>query len=252
MEDVFQEILKGSPLTGNIQELPGQGSQKKLVMVFLVDTSYSMLGSRIDNVNQTFEDMLPKLRQLQSEVADSFEIQIAILTFGSNAQWLVPPTGVYDYVHTPLEVSGATNYGKMLRTLSEKLTRSGYMPDGKAVAPYIMLMTDGAPTDSGYEKVMEELEDNLWYRHAQRYAVLIGEEAINSQKARKAVQAFVKDPAEGILTAADALEISKTVTAQTIHTLHCMTMRGEPAQTPPDWTFPVMDTEQLTKKNIVF
>ena len=95
---------------------------------------------------------------------------------------------------------------------------------GKIAQPYIMLMTDGKPNDSGYQKVIDELQQNLWYKEAQRYAVLIGEGAINDEKARQAVRAFVTDEQEGIVTAKEAHDIVKVVSAKTIHTITNMTM----------------------------
>ena len=228
MADSLEELLKGSPVTGSINDLPGHAAQKSLLMIFIVDISGSMSGERIDRVNEAFRTMVPTLQQIQTEVNDAFELSIAVLTFGTNAQWIVPPTPIMAYFHEDLRADGGgTQYGTMLRELQSKLSRQAYMAHkGKIAAPYIMLMTDGKPLDSDYETVIQELQNNLWYFHAQRYAVLIGRKAINDAKARSAVQAFVSDAREGIVTAEDAQAIVETVSAKTIHTVRLMTRRG--------------------------
>lgn len=228
MADSLEELLKGSPVTGSISDLPGHAAQKSLLMIFIVDISGSMNGERIDRVNEAFRTMIPTLQQLQTEVNDAFELSIAVLTFGTKAKWIVPPTPIMAYFHEDLLADGGgTQYGTMLRELQSKLSRTEYMAHkGKIAAPYMMLMTDGKPLDADYETVIQELQGNLWYYHAQRYAVLIGRKAINDAKARSAVQAFVTDPKEGIVTAEDAQAIVETVSAKTLHTVRLMTRRG--------------------------
>jgi uncharacterized protein YegL len=45
-----------------------------------------------------------------------------------------------------------------------------------SVAPAIILMSDGEPTDD-YKKGLSELQENKWYKYAIKVAVAIGEDA---------------------------------------------------------------------------
>lgn len=230
MANNFEELLKGQEYLGTMGDMPGKAAQKTLLMIFVVDTSISMEGDRMDHVNQAFQEMVYLLQNFQRDVNDAFELDIAILAFGSKAVWKVPPTPILQYAHVPIAANGGgTNYGNAFRALQEKLTRKEYMAHtGKIAEPYIMMMTDGEPNDSDYGQVLNELEkNNTWYKYAQRYAVLIGETAINNEKSRAAVEAFVTNKTEGIVTAEEAQEIVRVVSAKTIHTIKNMTLRNQ-------------------------
>lgn len=225
MPNNIEELLRGSPLTGSISDMPGRAALKSLLMIFIVDNSGSMSGDRIDKVNDAFRNMVPALQKVQTDVNDAFELSIAVMTFGSTAEWVVSPTPIMEYYHENIDADGGgTDYKRMLEALKEKLTREAFMAhSGKIAAPYIMLMTDGEPNNDHYGTVIDELNKNLWYNQSQRYAVLIGRQAITDRKARAAVESFVTDPSEGIVTAEDAQTIVETVSAKTIHTVRMMT-----------------------------
>ena len=75
---------------------------------------------------------------------------------------------------------------------------------------------------------MDALLENGWFINSQRFAVLIGKDAINSTSARNAVSKFVSNPEEGIINAADAATIAAEVQAKTIHTIQIATKHGVP------------------------
>ncbi len=228
MPNSFEEMLKKAGMEGSIRDMPGVACRKKMLVIFIVDNSGSMSGEKMDKVNAAFRKMVPNMRELQQKVNDAFELQIAVLVFDSNASWKVTPTPILKYEHEEIDsYGGGTSYGKALRELKSKLNENEYMKhNGKVAKPYIMLMTDGKPTDKGYEDVITELERNIWYKNAQRYAVLIGKKAVHDADARAAVKAFVSNETEGIITAEEAAEIVQAVSAQTMIALKEMTMRS--------------------------
>lgn len=227
MANEFEELLKGQEFLGTMSNMSSTTTNKVMHMIFLVDISGSMGGDRIKKVNEAFCEMVPALQKIQRDVNDAFELFISILTFGSKANWRVTPTSILSYSHSELVANGGgTDYGNAFRALEEKLTRNEFMAHrGKIAEPYIMFMTDGEPNDSHYNDVLEDLKGNLWFSHAQRYAVLIGKDAITNAKARNAVENFVTDRNEGIVTAAEAAQIVSVVSAKTIHTIKNMTIR---------------------------
>ena len=203
------------------------GTGKLLNMIFVVDVSGSMKAEkRIDAVNEAFQKMIPALREIQMDSLSEFELKIAIMTFDQEARWIVNPTPILEYNHNDIDCSQwVTYFSRAFEKLGEKLTRSEFMAHtGKLAQPYIMFMTDGEPTpDDNYGPKLDELLGNGWFNAAQRFAVLMGKDAINSPAARKAVERFVSDPTEGIINAADAAAIAAEVQAKTIHTIQIAT-----------------------------
>jgi uncharacterized protein YegL len=170
--------------------------------------------------------MVPALRKVQMDCMSEFELRIAIMTFDETARWIVAPTPILEYDHKEIDCSQwVTYFSRAFRTLGEKLTRSEYMAHtGKIAQPYIMFMTDGEPTkEDDYQPELDRLLENGWFKGAQRFAVLIGADTINSASARAAVEKFVSNTTEGIINAADAAAIAAEVQAKTIHTVVNMT-----------------------------
>lgn len=218
--------------TPGIGSLTQQGTGKLLNIIFIVDISGSMRGEkRIDAVNEAFTQMIPALRQIQMDSMSEFELKISIMTFDQDARWIVNPTPIMEYDHNDIACSEwVTFFSNAFRKLGEKLTREEFMAHtGKIAQPYIMFMTDGEPTpEDNYEPELDALLENGWFTNSQRFAVLIGKDAINSTSARNAVSKFVSNPEEGIINAADAATIAAEVQAKTIHTIQIATKHGVP------------------------
>lgn len=221
------DIMRSEDYTPQLGGMSTKGTQKILNMLFIVDISGSMKGEgRIQAVNQAFTRMVPALRQLQTDSMSEFELRIGIMTFDETARWIVAPTPILEYDHQEIECSRwVTYYSRAFQTLGEKLTRSEYMAHtGKIAQPYIMFMTDGEPTaDDDYQPELDKLLENGWFKASQRFAVLIGQDTVNSPAARAAVERFVTSPAEGIINAVDAEAIVAEVQAKTIHTIAVQT-----------------------------
>lgn len=225
MADDF--IMGSETYTPQMNGMPTKGTQKILNIFFVIDTSGSMrLESRIQAVNEAFIKMIPVLKKVQRDCMSKFELRIAIMTFDETARWIVAPTPILEYNHEEIECSQwVTYFSRAFRTLGDKLTRNEYMAyTGKIAEPYIMFMTDGEPSkEDNYEPELESLLENGWFQRAQRFAVLIGKDTINSPSARAAVEKFVSNTTEGIIDAADAKTIAAEVQAKTIHTVVNMT-----------------------------
>ena len=227
----------------DINTLSSASTTKSLHMIFVVDTSGSMRskdgGGGIDRmtaVNRAFSSMVPALQNIQTNVGDSFTIYISIMVFDRTAQWHVEPTPIMRYFHRDIVASEyITYYSVAYKELNRVLSRNVFMNQkGKMAEPYIMLMTDGAPTEGDdYGPELEDLKRyNGWFTGAQRYAVLIGKEAVNDPMARRKVASFVTNEKEGIIDAADAQAIVENVSAKTLRILDQMTHRNTPGNDP--------------------
>ena len=245
-KQVMANDFMGSEVyTPQMGDMHTKGTAKLLNIIFVVDVSGSMReDGRIQAVNEAFTQMIPALRQIQMDSMSEFELKISIMTFDQNARWIVAPTPIMEYSHEEIECSKwVTYFSNAFKVLGDKLTRKEYMAHtGKLAQPYIMLMTDGEPTpDDNYQPALDKLLGNGWFKASQRFAVLIGSDAIYSQKARNAVAQFVTNPIEGIINAADAAAIAAEVQAKTIHTVQIITQHG--VATDNDDTENTGDTE---------
>ena len=68
-------------------ERPEGITRRKMVLFFIVDTSGSMYGTKIQAVNQAISEVLPELQKLSDSNADAV-IQVAVLGFDNSAYWL--------------------------------------------------------------------------------------------------------------------------------------------------------------------
>lgn len=118
-------------------------------VVLLLDTSSSMSGQPIDELNQG-------LRQFIQETADDeaagMSVELEVITFDDDANVALPFTPISDVDREPDELvaDGMTSLGAGLRLASEHLRerRNLYKRSGiSCYRPWVVLMTDGEPND---------------------------------------------------------------------------------------------------------
>ena len=72
-------------------------ARRTMILFFLIDTSNSMAGSKIGEVNDAIEGVLPEIREISESNADAL-IKIACLTFSTGVKWMYPnPIDVKDF-----------------------------------------------------------------------------------------------------------------------------------------------------------
>lgn len=162
--------------------MPGTSSfipKKVLPIVYVIDTSASMFGHRIENVNMAMHELEKIMREKINDIPDA-EIRIAVLTFSTDARWITQNglVSVSDFYWNDIIAGGLTDLGAALRELDQKLSRSSFLvSDTGFCAPVIFFMSDGQPTDN-WEKAFNGIKDNnRWFQVARKIAVAIGEDA---------------------------------------------------------------------------
>jgi uncharacterized protein YegL len=117
------------------------------------------------------------LRDISAANADA-QIKIAVLKFSSGAEWIYPqPLEMENFVWSGLTTGGVTDLGEACGMLNQKLSRSAFMENAVgSLAPVIILLSDGAPTDR-YTTKLTELKNNKWFQAAIKIAIAIGEDA---------------------------------------------------------------------------
>ncbi len=114
--------------------------------VLLLDTSGSMVGSKIAQLNAGLQSFAEELR---SDAMASKRVEIAILTFGPVQ--IVQDFVTADALQAPsLVASGDTPMGAAIQSAIDLVTQRKATYKGNGIGyyrPWLFLMTDGAPTD---------------------------------------------------------------------------------------------------------
>ena len=142
-------------------------------VLFLVDCSGSMMGKRMEEVNQACSELFHDFDIINPDVC----IKVDVLTFGSNVSWMRPtPVPIEDFIWIPLECEGLTSFGEACSELNRKMNRAEFFANNNNVQKsLIVLMTDGEPTDN-YEKPFQDLLCNPYFKNSNRFAIGIGED----------------------------------------------------------------------------
>ncbi|SDB17239.1 Uncharacterized conserved protein YegL, contains vWA domain of TerY type [Ruminococcaceae bacterium FB2012] len=150
-------------------------SKKSLVIFFLIDTSGSMKGTKMGELNTVMEELIPEIRRVGE--ADT-EVKIAVLTFSTHVKWMYSePINIEDFQWARLSASGVTSMGEAFKELNARMSRNSFLNSPSlSFAPVIFLMTDGYPSDD-YKEGLEELSTNSWYKFGLKAALGIGNEA---------------------------------------------------------------------------
>ena len=154
--------------------------RKIMTLSYIVDTSGSMTGEKIGSVNAAMEEAITIDLPEISIANDDAEIRVAIMQFSSGCSWITPasgPVGIGDVIWNDLDAGGLTDLGAACVELDKKLSRNEFLESQTgAYAPVILLFSDGGPTDD-WEKGLNQLKKNNWFKHAIKIAIAIGEDA---------------------------------------------------------------------------
>lgn len=150
-------------------------SKKSLVIFFLIDTSGSMKGKKMGELNTVMEELIPEIRRVGEADTD---VKLAVLTFNTKVEWMYSePVSIEDFQWTRLNASGVTAMGAAFKELSARMSRNGFLNSPSlSFAPVIFLMTDGYPSDD-YKTALNALKSNSWYKFGLKAALGIGNEA---------------------------------------------------------------------------
>ncbi len=155
-------------------------ARRKMILFFLIDTSGSMSGKKIQSVNDAIENVIPIIGDISNENPDA-EINIAAMKFSTGADWIYnEPKDAKNFIWQPVSPDSLTSLGEACRELNRKLSRTnGFMPTSTGsgyYAPAIILLSDGVPTDD-FQGGLKVLKENPWFKNAIRIAIAIGDDA---------------------------------------------------------------------------
>lgn len=119
----------------------------RIACTLLLDTSSSMSGPPIDQLNRGFELFCEEIKK--DELAKK-RAEIAVITFGSTARIEIPFTEGRDIQPRRLAASGSTPMGAALNLAMDQLRqqKEAYKQAGlEYYRPWLFVLTDGGPTD---------------------------------------------------------------------------------------------------------
>ena len=167
-------------------------AKQKLNVVLLIDTSTSMRGKRIDDVNSALKDIKKYLCDLQ--VGNSnVDFYISVITFGTEAEFLNNDLekNINQFDFKDIKAKGWSNLHLAYEKLDLILNRQshgGVMPDYGGMAPILILLTDGHPTGNLYEEKLKVLQEKSWFRVALKYGIAI---ELNDERTINVLRDFV-------------------------------------------------------------
>ena len=120
----------------------------RIACALLLDTSYSMTGHPIDQLNRAFAQFCDEIK---ADTLAAKRAEIAVITFGGDARLEIPFTEGRDLQPRWLSADGATPMGAALNLALDQLTaqKQAYRQAGlEYFRPWLFVLTDGEPTDN--------------------------------------------------------------------------------------------------------
>lgn len=183
---------------------------RALPIFILADTSGSMGGEKINQLNLALREMLYTL-QHADDIRGKF--QLSVITFGGDVKVIQPLLDITETILPELAASGNTPMGRTFDVVREMI-EDREVVSSRAYTPTIVLISDGLPTDCAEEmsirknyadwEALRSLHSGERSSKCQRLALGIGEDADFDM-----LKAFVNNPEIPVIKTGDASGITK-------------------------------------------
>jgi uncharacterized protein YegL len=203
--------------------------RRTMVLFFMIDSSGSMDGAKIGEVNTAIEEVIPALRDVSDDNADA-QIKVAALEFSSGARWITAngPVEVDQFRWNFIDAGGTTDLGAACKALNEKLSTKAFMNEATgSFAPAIFILSDGEPTDD-WQGGLKLLKQNNWFKAAVKVAIAIGEEA------NKDVLKEFTGTIESVLTVHSAAMLKKMINFVSVRASQVASKSSNVSDSPTD------------------
>ena len=147
--------------------------EKKTVFILAVDTSLSVK-NKIDVINEAIKNSIKEIKELDHG-HNIAKVMVSILEFNSEAIWKPEkPQEIQNFNFIDLKCSNTaqSKYSLIYEQSNEILTTKEFLKEAKDYYPIILLISDGKPTDS-YEESLVQCEKNEFFKKAMRVAIPI-------------------------------------------------------------------------------
>lgn len=175
--DVDESIMNGT-LHTDFNLFPKPCARRKMNLYYLIDTSSSMIGNKIESINQVMPEICQIVAEISNENKDNAQIDVSCLKFSTDAVWMYDkPIAADQFSWSHCTAEGSTNLGAACVELESKLHRSEHLNSETGhYAPAIIILSDGAP-NFDWRNGFEKLKKNKWFQYALKVAIAIGDGA---------------------------------------------------------------------------
>ncbi|MEA3285379.1 MAG: vWA domain-containing protein [Synergistota bacterium] len=157
--------------------LPDEVTKRPLHFFYLVDSSGSMTGAKINSLNHAIREVIPEIKSALSNHPE-VQAKVRAIRFSSDVSWHVGPDAVdlESFVWNDIQPSGRTSTSGAVRMLVEALDIEN-MPR-RGYPPVCILVSDGYCTDAEgeYESAIDALNRIPWGKKAVRISIGVGNE----------------------------------------------------------------------------
>ena len=179
---------------------------RPLPIFILADTSGSMRGEKINELNLALREMLTALNEAD-DIRGKF--QLAVIGFGGDVSLIQPLEDISGITLEEMIASGNTPMGQAFDTVSDMIEERDVV-SSRAYTPTIVLISDGLPTDDTSNgnyfdwEPLKRLHTAERTSKCQRLALGIGEDADIDM-----LRAFIDNPEVPVIKTQDASGITK-------------------------------------------
>lgn len=197
---------------------------RPLPIFILADTSGSMRGEKINELNLALREMLTALNEAD-DIRGKF--QLSVIAFGGEVRLVQPLEDITGLSLSELTAAGNTPMGQAFETVQEMI-EDREIVTSRAYTPTIVLISDGIPTDCSEEmyrrknyfdwEPLKNLHSGERSAKCQRLALGIGDDADTEM-----LKAFIDNPEVPVIKTKDASGIAKFfrwVTMSTVARMH--------------------------------
>lgn len=149
-----------------------EAQARPLPLIILADTSYSMIGEKISNLNQA---MAMLVQDLQADEQTRESVMLSLITFDSAVNEVITLESIKTVRLPTLRANGETSMGQAFRVALSQVGDPQRL-SARCLQPVIVLATDGQPTDE-WRTPLDELKNHHRASNAIRLALAIGSDA---------------------------------------------------------------------------
>jgi uncharacterized protein YegL len=160
-------------------------NKKHQQIIFIVETSANMAGTKIQALNLALSEYLPSFNDIFEE-NNELKIMVSVLEYSSGAKWMHnKPLEISEFIFKELSASGVSvDMGSAFDALHEQLTNQDFENNwdndnnyDSLCMPIIILFSTSQPTDDWSKRLSKLYENSLFNYNSIKLAVAIGDDA---------------------------------------------------------------------------
>ena len=153
------------------------------VFFFILDTATGVTHERINAINHAMQEAIFYLKRAQDEYGLERTLKVAVLECGRSTRWVSKmPEAVCDFIWQDIPSgNGCISWRDAILELESQLSRRSMLYSETGMnAPVIVFISNTPPTEHDWEKTIEPLHHNNWFKHAIKFAITSDHASVES------------------------------------------------------------------------